>query len=1291
MNLKCGKCQTEFAVPPEVLRSPEPRAECPSCGARYRLKPRTGMLPADVASAGDLRLRTTPSLPLPPAAAPSAGPPAATAAPPGTPTRPHPLPPRPVATPPLDGRLTTPLPNPQRSASGTLADPESATVVSTGGLSSGRLRLGGPVFVAGDLVAQRYRIVRFLAQGGMGEVYEAEDIELRQEVALKTVSAHIGGDPAAIDRFKREIALARRVTHPNVCRIFDLGQHLLPPLPDGQQLPPLTFLTMELLRGETLSQLLRRRGRLGVDEALPLIEQMAAALDAAHRAMIVHRDFKSENVFLVDDATLGGKRAVVTDFGVARGADSSDRFAAQVTGLGIVGTPAYMAPEQVENKEITAAADLYALGIVIYEMVTGKLPFESPNPLTTAVKRLKEAPPPPHVLVPDLPAYWEKAILRCLEREPGDRFATAGELVEALRKPVRGPRPAESKAAELKPPPAPLPLPAPPRPAAAPMPRSSKLALVLLVVVLLSAGLFAFNVLKGKKGSGKVELRRSVAVFGLKNLTQRDDAAWISTAVAEMLSNELGRGDSLRTISGQEVTEARQELDLKELVEPSGAELDKVRSRLGCDYVVSGSYLSLPGGAGDQLRIDLRLLDAAAGKPLGSFSEQGSLTELIPIVGKLGENLRQSLGSKTSSEEADAGLPKNAEAARLYAEALDALRAAQPLAARPLLERAVAAEGDNPLIHSALASVWSALGYGGKEADEARRAFELSSRLPREEKLLIEGRLREAEGNPAAARDLYRTLYEAYPDNLEYGLSLIAAERGAGSPKAALEMVDALRRLPPQLADDIRIDLAEAEAAAQSGLFERQLIAAERAVGKARQQGARLQLARGLLQVAQSQRVLGKGDSVATAREALALFEELGHPVGKAQATSVYGTSLLAAGKLDEAATAAEAAAALYRQVGDQGGLAASLNNLAIAKKRQGDLDRVEALYGETEQIYRQTGDRRGLALAVNNQAVLEVERDHLAEARKMFESSRPAWEEIAGKVGGALSTFNLAQVLRLEGQLEEARKLHQEALDARRAAGIKPDYAASLTQLAGLLLEAGQPAAAEPLLTEAHKVATEVGERSLLAAVLSQEGELKLLRRDFKGAREALQQALDLRLAGQEALLVPGCKLALARLSLAEGVPVEATQLAREALEAADRDGRPAEATRAAALLALALLADGENDEARRLIADRNTAASTSEQPYLRLHFGLAEASLLAERDAKAALPRLTELGTEARRLLYLPLALEIDLAWAKAAARAGRAGEADTRRQAAAAEAQNKGLTLLQAQLEGKAPSSP
>ncbi len=355
-----------------------------------------------------------------------------------------------------------------------------------------------------------------------------------------------------------------------------------------------------------MSQLLRRRGRLGIDEAFPLIEQMATALDAAHRAQIVHRDFKSENVFLVEDpAAAGGKRAVVTDFGVARGADQSDRFAAQVTGLGIVGTPAYMAPEQVENKPITSSADLYALGIVIYEMVTGKLPFESPNPLTTAVKRLKEAPPPPHVHVPDLPAYWEKAILRCLEREPADRFATAGELVEALRKPSRPARPPEARAtppAEPRGPSSAPPVPAPPRPALpqpakAPLSRSAKLGLVLL-----SGGADLgrprhLQLPQEEERKGGVQLRRAVAVFGLKNLAQREDAAWISTAVAEMLSAELGRGAAaarhLRRRGQRGAPRARP----RDLGEPDRAALGKLRGRLGCDYVVAGCYLAPPGAA----------------------------------------------------------------------------------------------------------------------------------------------------------------------------------------------------------------------------------------------------------------------------------------------------------------------------------------------------------------------------------------------------------------------------------------------------------------------------------------------------------------------------------------------------------------------------------------------------------------------------------------------------------------------------------------------------------------------
>lgn len=217
----------------------------------------------------------------------------------------------------------------------------------------------------------------------MGEVYEAEDGDLRERVALKTVHPSVASEEGAIDRFKREIHLARKVTHPNVCRIFDVGYHA------EADRTPIVFLTMELLEGETLSARLRRRGRLPVEEALPIARQSATALAAAHAAGVVHRDFKCENVFLVPRGE--SERVVVTDFGIARGG-SDDAFGLTLTSAGgVVGTPAYMAPEQVAGETVTPAVDQYALGIVLFEMVTGDLPFKGETPISTAAKRLTEA------------------------------------------------------------------------------------------------------------------------------------------------------------------------------------------------------------------------------------------------------------------------------------------------------------------------------------------------------------------------------------------------------------------------------------------------------------------------------------------------------------------------------------------------------------------------------------------------------------------------------------------------------------------------------------------------------------------------------------------------------------------------------------------------------------------------------------------------------------------------------------------------------------------------------------
>ena len=228
-------------------------------------------------------------------------------------------------------------------------------------------------FAEGDLVSGRFRVVRFIARGGMGEVYEAEDLELGERVALKTIREDIAADERVNQRFRREVQLARKITHPNVCRIFDLFQHQFAGPREGT--PPVLFVTMELLTGETLAQRLKREGPMTAEQARPIVAQMAAALSAAHAADIVHRDFKSSNVVLLPPARAWDPpRAVVTDFGLAYSVSDSTK-GVTLSGSGdLLGTPDYMAPEQVEGGPVTPATDVYALGIVLYEMVTGVRP-----------------------------------------------------------------------------------------------------------------------------------------------------------------------------------------------------------------------------------------------------------------------------------------------------------------------------------------------------------------------------------------------------------------------------------------------------------------------------------------------------------------------------------------------------------------------------------------------------------------------------------------------------------------------------------------------------------------------------------------------------------------------------------------------------------------------------------------------------------------------------------------------------------------------------------------------------
>jgi len=327
-------------------------------------------------------------------------------------------------------------------------------------------------FLPGQMVAERFRVVRFLAEGGMGEVYEALDTELDERVALKTVRQTILDDDEAESRFVRESQLARKVTHPNVCRIHDVFEHAVQ---SGNYEARIRCLTMELLSGETLGQRLRRGGKLSSARALPIARQIALALKAAHDVGVVHRDLKPENVILVPQK--GEIRAVVTDFGLARtnkaleqvpasarldllwmlhglqadaGASKgalarlARRARSQMVALGLVaendseltalgrimGTPAYMSPEQARGTPVDHRSDIWSFGVVFYEMLTGELPYRPESSFRHLLRRLTGRERTPSVR--GIPWSLRKVIFRCLAIPPDARYESMTAVLEDL-------------------------------------------------------------------------------------------------------------------------------------------------------------------------------------------------------------------------------------------------------------------------------------------------------------------------------------------------------------------------------------------------------------------------------------------------------------------------------------------------------------------------------------------------------------------------------------------------------------------------------------------------------------------------------------------------------------------------------------------------------------------------------------------------------------------------------------------------------------------------------------------
>jgi tetratricopeptide (TPR) repeat protein/TolB-like protein len=1073
------------------------------------------------------------------------------------------------------------------------------------------------LFSPGHLLAGRYRIVRFVARGGMGEVYEAEDLELGERVALKTVRPEIAGDARAMERFKREIHHARQVTHPNVCRTFDIAHHR------SEAGEDVTFVSMELLAGETLSERIRRGGRMPPAEALSIVRQMAAALDAAHEAGIVHRDFKSANVVLVP--AKAGTRAVVTDFGLARARTAGDETSSLT---GFVGTPAYMAPEQVSGGPITPATDLYALGVVMYEMLTGSWPFEGETPVSVAVMRLKQPPPSPRSRVPELDRKWEWAVLRSLELDPGDRFDSAGDVVKAIE---GGAVPFGRRRRSV----------------------ARAVAVAAALAVALAAWLAKRGAPAAPPGPGVVNApaalprpagapRRSVAVLGFRNLSGQPGAAWLSTALAELLTSELAAGEKLRTIPGESVARMKAELSLVEAESLARDTLGRIRQSIGSDLVVLGSYFADAGG---RIRIDLRLQDTAAGDTVASLTESGTQAEILDLVSRAGRSLRGRLGagelSTAAAAEARAALPGNPQAAELYARGLDRLRVFDALAARDLLQQAVAADSRHALAHAALAEAWSRLGHDARAAAEARTAFDLSSGLSREHRLSVEGRYREIARQWDQAIAIGRTLFGFFPDSLDYGLRFAAAQTSGGQGQEALATLEALRRLPPPASTDPRIDVAEAQAARSLADSKRQVAAAARAAKKAAAQGARHLLARARFEEGSALQNLGRPDEARVALEDSGrMFAEAGDRRGVAGSLNNVALILANRGDFAGARKMSQEALAIYREIGNQSGVALMQGNLGNFHYFAGDLAAARKAYSETLVTYRQLDEKDGVARMLTNIASVQADQGDMAGARKTFEEALAVWQAAGHQNGAAITQYSIGQTLLNLGDLPAARAKHEEALAVFRETGDKSGTAEALFGLGHVLREEGDVADARRRYEEALALRDELGEKGVAA----------------------------------------GIRLALADLSLEDGHATQAEAAARQVAADAEKSGQADPGAEAHALIARCLLGQGKPAEALQAIERAAQLSAKTQNIAVRRTVALSAARVRAAAGAPTAglVRGLEEAQAAAAKAGLFGPQLHIRLALGEVLLRSGHAA-GRARIEALEKDARDKGFLLV------------
>jgi eukaryotic-like serine/threonine-protein kinase len=594
--------------------------------------------------------------------------------------------------------------------------------------------------------------------------------------------------------------------------------------------------------------------------------------------------------------------------------------------------------------------------------------------------------------------------------------------------------------------------------------------IVALVLLMVGITVYEFrsnprqSAAKGGSASGssvdvvsRVRPRRAVAVLGFRNLAGRPDDKWLSTAFTEMLNTELATGRGLRMVSGEDVARAKRELTLADEDTLAKGTLERLRTNPGADVVVLGSYTLLPGKGENRIRLDLRLQDTAAGETIAEEALTGNEENLFELASQAGIRLRQNLGAGTSPtdiSELRASLPSNQQAFRLYAEGRAKLWAFDFVAARDLLLKAAEADPQYPLVHSALASAWGHLGYTAKARSEAQRAVELSGQLSQEERLLVEGQYQVTLSNWPKAIEAYQTLFNLFPDSLDYGLRLASVQQRL-KPADALATLAKLQQLPAPTGDDPRIDMGEASAWINQN-FEKAQAAAKRAIEKGTAQGSHLLVARTYGILCQTEAATSSGEFLHDCNSAQQSYAVAGDKNNVARTLNDMAGIYFQQGDLVRAQSMWRQAASEFRQVGDIEGLAATSNNLGDVLLLQGNLRQAKQLLEEALPNYQAIEDKDGVARILNDLGELSRQQGNLQAAETTYQQAKATAQEIDDKDAIAYVLTGLGDVLTDRGDLAGARKSYEEALSIRNHAGEKQTAAETQIGLARLAIEEG-------------------------------------------------------------------------------------------------------------------------------------------------------------------------------------------------------------------------------------------